>query len=100
MKLIDKIHSLLQSTDLNDILIAIAISYQLPFEEFDSLFNEEIKPGILPNHGKGYYFIRESKIYFMGSDYLGRSDKDYMSLEEFEKAYSFDNYINLTPDIW
>lgn len=99
MKLIDKIHSLLQSKNLNDIFIAIQLSYSLPFEEFNNIFNDRVKTGVLPQN-ECYYFLRNKRIYYMGCAYLGRHTTDVESYEDFLKSgINLNNkYIDLTPE--
>jgi len=94
--MLERIESLLKSSNLDDIFIAIDLAYTLPVEEFHTLFNRKVPTKVLPND-KHYYFIREGIIYFQGNAYLGRSERDY-TLAEFLSRYRLGSYINLTPD--
>jgi len=98
MKLIEKIEKLLQSTQLNDGLIAIAISYQLPWEEFDAFFDRKVPTRISTSWDKHYYFLRNGKVYFWGSAYLGRSENELRDFAEFASKYDISTYVDLTPD--
>lgn len=97
MKLIERIEQLLQSNNLDDVLIAISISYNLPFEEFDTFFDRIVPTEDLPHMDKLYYFLRNNKIYFMGA-YLGRSKTEFDTFEQFSKNSDLTRYIDLTPD--
>lgn len=91
----EKILALLDSTHLNDILIAIQLAYKLPFEEFDEIFDKTTRTQVTPE--ECYYFIRANKIYFWGSAYLGRSEADGPDYESLCKRLDPSEYINLTP---
>jgi len=91
-----KIERLLQSSHLDDIVIAINLAYSLPFEEFDAFFDRIVPVGIV-NRGKPYYFIRNGKIYFWGDAYLGRVPCDCYGPSDLTDN-RLSKYIDLTPD--
>jgi len=59
----DRIKQLLDSKDLDNILIGIQLAYKLPLEEFEELFKWR-KTGY--NQRVGFRFRRNNKEYLMG----------------------------------
>lgn len=94
----EKVLQLLQSSHFSDVLIAIQLSYKLPFEEFHSIFGTTLRIKSLPTDKPFYYFMRNNLLYFVGSAYIGRSNIEYATLEEFKRDFLYDSYTNLTPD--
>lgn len=62
--MIDKINKLLDSKDLDNILVAIQLAYKLPIEDFEGLFVDHRFTGY--QQQVNYKFRRNNKWYGMG----------------------------------
>lgn len=68
----EKINKLLDSRDLDNILLGIHLAYKLPIEDFEELFKQHRKTGYKEyNH---YKFCREDIWYIMGRGYIVRTN--------------------------
>lgn len=85
--MIDKINKLLDSKDLDNILVAIQLAYTLPFEDFNGLLVERTTGYASHNH---YKFRRNNTYYIMVRGHivnLGHSNADF-----------FKDSIDITPE--